>query len=659
MSPNHREALTAVSSISSTDEYVYSTSHALDVNVVAGGGSGTQYTEGATTSPGVGNLSLGRYSSTPPSLTNGQMSALQVDTSGNLLVSGSLSVGGTTDNSAFTAGTSTGTPAMGFYHSTIDTVTDGRAAAVGITSKRALLVNLQTAAGAETGIAALPLQVSLANTASNATAVKVDGTGGTFPVSGTVAVSSITTSVTPGTAATNLGKAEDAGHTTGDVGVMALGVRNDAGTALATTTLDYIPITTDEVGATWMATNGRISSANSTTANLSGGAAFTGTSEEVKNYAAIQVSVFSSHASATDGLSLQQSSDATNWDITDTYSIPATTGKVFSVQPAARYFRLVYTNGATLTTSLRIQTVYHTIAPNASSQRASDAYTNETDLTQQWVFNSIFNGTTWDRVREATNATNTTGTGITASANLAQFDDVAPTSITENQFGNMRMSANRNLYGTIRDAAGNERGVNVTASNALQIDTTSVAGTATAVNNGGVSNGTQRVTIANDSTGVLASITSSVTPGTAATNLGKAEDAVHTTGDVGVMALAVRNDNASTTFGANGDYYPKSVDLGGRQIIAQKAATGTVTSVADTNTNTTLLAANSARLGAIIYNDSTVTLYVKYGATATTSDYTVLMVAQAYHEVPFGYTGILDGIWASNASGAAKITEMT
>lgn len=43
--------------------------------------------------------------------------------------------------------------------------------------------------------------------------------------------------------------AEDAGHTTGDVGHLALGVRNDAGTALAGTTLDYIPLTTDSTGA--------------------------------------------------------------------------------------------------------------------------------------------------------------------------------------------------------------------------------------------------------------------------------------------------------------------------------------------------------------------------------------------------------------------------
>jgi len=42
---------------------------------------------------------------------------------------------------------------------------------------------------------------------------------------------------------------EDGGHTTGDSGVQFLAVRNDAGTVLAGTTLDYIPLTTDATGA--------------------------------------------------------------------------------------------------------------------------------------------------------------------------------------------------------------------------------------------------------------------------------------------------------------------------------------------------------------------------------------------------------------------------
>lgn len=55
-------------------------------------------------------------------------------------------------------------------------------------------------------------------------------------------------SVTPGTAAGNLGKAEDAAHTTGDVGVMALAVQQTADTALAGTTGDYAPLQVDDTG---------------------------------------------------------------------------------------------------------------------------------------------------------------------------------------------------------------------------------------------------------------------------------------------------------------------------------------------------------------------------------------------------------------------------
>jgi len=55
----------------------------------------------------------------------------------------------------------------------------------------------------------------------------------------------------------------------------------------------------------------------------------------------------------------------------------------------------------------------------------------------------------------------------------------------------------------------------------------------------------------------------SVIPGVGATNLGKAEDAAHTSGDTGVMGLAVRQD-AAAALGANGDYMPLIVDEDGK-----------------------------------------------------------------------------------------------
>lgn len=64
----------------------------------------------------------------------------------------------------------------------------------------------------------------------------------------------------------------------------------------------------------------------------------------------------------------------------------------------------------------------------------------------------------------------------------------------------------------------------------------------------------------------------SVTPGTAASNLGKAEDAAHSTGDVGVMSLTVRNDTLAALAGTDGDYAPLQVNASGALYIQEGAA---------------------------------------------------------------------------------------
>ena len=61
-----------------------------------------------------------------------------------------------------------------------------------------------------------------------------------------------TNELTPGTGASNLGKAEDAAHSSGDVGVMALVVRNDTLAALATTDGDYAPLQVNADGALYV-----------------------------------------------------------------------------------------------------------------------------------------------------------------------------------------------------------------------------------------------------------------------------------------------------------------------------------------------------------------------------------------------------------------------
>ena len=61
----------------------------------------------------------------------------------------------------------------------------------------------------------------------------------------------------------------------------------------------------------------------------------------------------------------------------------------------------------------------------------------------------------------------------------AEFDDTGPDSVDEGDAGAVRMSANRNIYTTIRDAAGNERGANVNSSNQLLVVEASASAIAT------------------------------------------------------------------------------------------------------------------------------------------------------------------------------------
>lgn len=112
----------------------------------------------------------------------------------------------------------------------------------------------------------------------------------------------------------------------------------------------------------------------------------------------------------------------------------------------------------------------------AAATIAADAVTPTVPGAAGYMFVKTPGANTWDRAYAMVNAANTTGTGIQATGMMAQFDDVSPTAITENQFGNVRMSANRNVFVTLRDAAGNERGLNIDASN--QIGTVPAGGVA-------------------------------------------------------------------------------------------------------------------------------------------------------------------------------------
>jgi hypothetical protein len=94
-------------------------------------------------------------------------------------------------------------------------------------------------------------------------------------------------------------------------------------------------------------------------------------------------------------------------------------------------------------------------------------------------------------------------------------------------------------------------------------------------------------------------------------------------------------------------------------VSAAKSSTNNTKSVAASITNTQLLAGNSIRLGATIYNDSSNSLlYIKLGTNASLSDFTIKLFPLGYYQIPYSYTGEIDGIWSA-ATGNARIGELT
>lgn len=74
-----------------------------------------------------------------------------------------------------------------------------------------------------------------------------------------------------------------------------------------------------------------------------------------------------------------------------------------------------------------------------------------------------------------------------------------------------------------------------------------------------------------NSIGKISDITTAVVPGTGATNLGKAEDAVAGSGDTGVFSLSVANESQSALAG-DGDYIARAADTKGNSLMVGNLA---------------------------------------------------------------------------------------
>lgn len=188
-----------------------------------------------------------------------------VGTTGGAAASGAAASG----NPNIVAGTDSGGTVYGFL---VDT--KGQQILGGGTVDTLTTVSNLTNGSVRITVGTITVLPNLPQGSINVTAGTVSA--GTINV-GTITAGTINTGTINAGTITNLLKAEDAGHSSGDSGVMALAVRNDNGTALATTDLDYIPLQTDANGA--LRISGTISSiaSGTTIGTISVGTVNTGT----------------------------------------------------------------------------------------------------------------------------------------------------------------------------------------------------------------------------------------------------------------------------------------------------------------------------------------------------------------------------------------------
>lgn len=154
-----------------------------------------------------------------------------------------------------------------------------------------------------------------------------------------------------------------------------------------------------------------VSTQNSTTTALSAGGTFTGTSEDVTQYASISVAFYIQPVTAT-GNVLVQFSNTASFPIVLSNTVTAVTsvnaaGFTLDVITAAKYYRVLYLNDSTPQTAMTIQTIFHPQARIAqTTTRYAQTPTDYTDVlnTRSIIWGKTNGGGVYEAV--ATNGEN-------------------------------------------------------------------------------------------------------------------------------------------------------------------------------------------------------------------------------------------------------------
>ena len=317
-------------------------------------------------------------------------------------------------------------------------------------------------------------------------AISTDGSATAIPADGTNGLQVNVTKSVPGTGATNLGKAEDDAHASGDVGVLALAVRRDTAAVGSGTDGDN---STLNVNA-----SGRLYTSATVDAALPAGN---------NNIGDVDI------ASIAAG-----DNNIGNVDVVTLPALPAGANTIGAVNIAAAQTLATVTTVGTVTTITNAVTVVGAAAEDAAASGnpvlAGGRYDSTPRTLETGDVGAVaLNASGQVLVEIAAGA----GSGGTAAADDADFTagttsgtpvmgvyESSPTSVTDGDLGT----------------------VGITQTRALKV----------AIASGGVS--------------------------------GKAEDAAHSSGDEGIVMLAVRRDTAAVGSGTDGDYSTVNVNASGR-----------------------------------------------------------------------------------------------
>lgn len=370
-----------------------------------------------------------------------------------------------------------------------------------------------------------------------------------------------------------LAKQEDEAHATGDLGIQTLAVRKDSVAALAGADGDYIPLIVDASGRLWTNPSGVTQPISAAALPLPTGAAT----------AALQggglPSALASDRLKVDGSGVTQPTQDTASRVDDAAFTPAT-DRVLMV-------------GAEF----------------------DDATPDPVDEGDAGAIRMSGRRELYTQIRDAEG--NERGVAVTASNELKirgdvtpylRFDDVTPILPSEDGYVSPRISSRGEQYVVLRDAAGNERGANVTAGGALQTDGSATTqpisaaslplptGAATATLQGAVDEtapGTDTASsglngrlqrIAQRLTSLISLLPTALVGGRLDVNLGAAPatvtvsgtvtagnaagDVAHGTGDSGnPVKIGAKAANAFPTAEANNDRVNAIADLFGRLLV--------------------------------------------------------------------------------------------